>query len=229
MIDSDRTTHIEVQRDVMGSTVASVYLPGEIRHRARHHIEIIGEGWRKETQAQFDLRILKGHQRTSRRNVAMHLLERRKRSVGIAQIPPRLMINANDPVDGLRTACPVPGGAVREMVVHRPDTEIRIVDDERRSRSAQPGGLLRERGEGGAARNREQRDRVSWRKFHRGISGKVGTKGSSARAEAHMLHRAQLIGCEMYSVAGKAARGSREAFFCCGHCAPDCHWLIVCR
>ena len=28
-----------------------------------------------------------------------------------------------------------------------------------------------------------------------------------------MLHRAQLIGCEMYSVAGKAARGSREAFF----------------
>jgi hypothetical protein len=61
---------------------------GEICHETRHHIEIVGEGWRKEAQPQLDLRVFQGHHRARGRDVAMRLLEGGKRFIGIAKIPP---------------------------------------------------------------------------------------------------------------------------------------------
>ena len=145
-VDGQLGGRVEVDRHVMLAPVSRPCFPRQVRYRTGKHLEIVGKRRGKERHVQPDAGLLEPVHSTGRRDLPVYLVHgrsRRRVSRLTTRAPVRLVIDSDQHRERLFRARPVLRGLVGEPIAHRPDTEIRIVHDQRCRWRAETGGLPR--------------------------------------------------------------------------------------
>ena len=134
-IGCNRSISVQIERNIMRFAVTGIHVPCHISDRARHDLHVVGKCRRKKLNSQLDLRALQSNYRAGCGDLTMDLVEGRNLAIRIAKVAIILSIDPYNAIQGLLISGPVLGRAIGKPIRRRPDTEVRVVHDNRSRRS----------------------------------------------------------------------------------------------